>query len=173
MVGCDRSTLASMSQAHMPTDFSIEQQPFSFSRERMRRRVGSAIAERTVFNSVAIGSHQCTDYIDGCQYKISRGSAGRALGRILSKGAYVRRQRTKATRTRDEGSGTASPRPGPHAEVAGAALRLSPAARSCHLGVPRLRARGSSTQADLGRLQSPAPVDSHPRLPLCDSLEPL
>src|SRR3954454_21262423 len=83
MVGCDRSTLASMSQAHMPTDFSIEQQPFSFSRERMRRRVGSAIAERTVFNSVAIDSHQYTDYIDGCQYI----SVTRSVGRILKKRA--------------------------------------------------------------------------------------
>src|SRR3954462_3365869 len=166
MVGCDRSTLASMSQAHMPTDFSIEQQPFSFSRERMRRRVGSAIAERTVFNSVSIDSHQYTDYIDSCQYKISRGSAGRALGRILSKGAYVRRQRTQATRTRDEGSGTASPRPGPHAEVAGAALRLSPDLRPDNLAVQSLRPRGSSAKADLGRIQPFAEDEGHPRLPL-------
>src|SRR5882762_5365679 len=71
-VGCESSTFASMSQAHIPTDLSMEQHPFSFSRERIRLRVGSAMAESTVLSSVLIDSHQCTLGIDGCQYKNSR-----------------------------------------------------------------------------------------------------
>src|SRR3954468_8754683 len=67
-VGCDKSTLASMSQAHMPLAFSIEQQPFSFNSVRMRLRVGSAIADSAVFSSIAIDSHQYTLRIDECQY---------------------------------------------------------------------------------------------------------
>src|SRR3954469_6168404 len=78
MVGCERSTLASMSHAHIPTDFSMEQQPFSFKSERMRRRVGSAMADKTVLSSVSIDSNQYTNGIDGCQYI----SVTRSVGRI-------------------------------------------------------------------------------------------
>src|SRR5207237_6699358 len=44
MVGCDRLIRASISQAHMPDDFSSEQHPGSFSMLKIRRRVGSAMA---------------------------------------------------------------------------------------------------------------------------------